>query len=498
MVISEKDREVESAADPRRWLALAVILFAGFMDLLDATIVNVAIPSMLKNLQAGYAQIEWIVAGYALGFSAVLIVAGRLGDIYGRKRLFLVGVAGFTLASALCGVAVSPGMLIATRLFQGAMAGTMIPQILSIIHATFPPQERRNAYGLFGAVVGCASAAGLIIGGLLVQWNLFGLHWRPVFLVNVPVGIAAVVAGWYLIRENKSATAPQLDVVGAVLASGATLLLAFPLTEGRAQGWPAWAFLLMAGAVAVLVILVRYERRRDATIGSPLVAPRLFRSPAFTLGIALLVIFSVSFAGFFFAWTLYLQVGLGWTPLHAGATAVSFALAAMVGSALSMAALTPKFGRRVLMAGAVLNAVGFAGYAILAVHYGQAISSWPMLAPLIIAGSGFGLVIAPIIDLILSDVPVGDAGSASGLLSAVQEFGNGFGVVLAGIVFFGYLGGSVAAAGPRDISRAFGVSLWFAVGILVIFFAGLFTLPRQFRERDVDAELEAAQAARSG
>ena len=493
-MINEKNFEVTSAVDPRRWIALIVILAAGFMDLLDATIVNVAIPNILKDLRTGFAQIEWIVAGYALGFAAVLIVAGRLGDIYGRKRLFLIGMTGFTLASALCGVAVSPGMLIATRLFQGAMAGTMIPQILSIIHATFPAQERRNAYGLFGAVVGCASAAGLILGGLLVQWNLLGLHWRPVFLVNIPVGIAAVIAGWYVISETKSPTAPRLDVVGAVLASGATLLLAYPLTEGRAQGWPAWAFLLMAGAAAALLLLVRYERWRDRTIGSPLVALGLFRSPAFTLGIALLVIFSVSFAGFFFAWTLYLQVGLGWTPVHAGGTAVAFALAAMVGSAASMAALTPRFGRRVLMAGALVNAVGFAGYAILAVHYGSAISSWQMLAPLVIAGAGFGLVIAPIIDLILSDVPVSDAGSASGLLSAVQESGNALGVVLAGVVFFHYLGGPAAGARTHDFGRAFGISLWYAVGILVIFFAGLFVLPRQVRERDVDAELEAAKA----
>jgi MFS family permease len=429
-VTSEKNYKAPSAPDPRRWLALAVILFAGFMDLLDVTIVNVTVPSIMRGLHAGYAQAGWIVAGYTLAFAAVLIIAGRLGDIFGRKRLFLAGVAGFTLASALCGVAVGPGMLIATRFVQGAMAGTMVPQILAIIHATFPADERRKAYGFFGAVVGSASAAGLIVGGLLVQWNLFGLGWRPVFLVNVPVGLAAMVAGWFFIREARSPRARK-----------------------------AW---------------------------SPLAVLGLFRIRTFTSGVALLLIFGIAFAAFFFAWTLYMQVGLGWTPMHAGLTAVCFALAASVASGLSVEMLTPRFGRRVLMSGALVNAVGFAGYSLEAAHYGPTINSWQMLAPLIVAGTGFGLVIAPIVDLILTDVPVAHAGSASGLLSTIQELGMALGVALAGAVLSAHLG-----AGPtRSYSTAFSITLWYPVGILGVFFAGLFTVPRKVRPRDLDAELE--------
>ncbi len=486
-MIQETDYAQPATVDPRRWRALVVILFAGFVDLLDMSIVNVALPSILRDMRAGYVAAEWMVAGYSLGFAAVLIVAGRLGDVFGRKRIFLIGMGGFTLASALCGVAVNPGMLIATRIVQGAMAGTMVPQILSIIRATFPAGERGKAYGLFGAVVGCASSAGTIVGGLLVQWDVFHLEWRAIFLVNVPIGLAAVLAGRFVIGESRSPGARRVDLVGAALALAVTVLLAYPLTEGRALGWPGWSFGMMLVALFLLAVLVSYERRRARRIGSPLVVLSLFRAKTFSAGTALLVIFAVSFAGFVFIWTLYLQLGLGWTPLHAGLTAASFALATMVSSGLSVAVLTPRFGRRVLMAGALANAAGFAGYAVIAARYGGSIGSWQMVPPLVVAGIGFGLVIAPIIDLILTDVPAGDAGSASGLLSAIQEFGMALGVALASVVFFGYLGGG-PVHGAAAFARAFSLSVWYPVGILGIFFAGLFALPRQARFRDLDAE----------
>lgn len=494
-MIAEEIAQEQSLADPQRWLALTVMLFAGFMDLLDLTIVNVTIPSILRDLHASYSQVEWVVAGYALGFSAVLIIAGRLGDIFGRKRIFLAGMAGFTIASALCGLAVSPGMLIGTRLLQGAMAGTMVPQILSLIRASFPARERGSAYGLFGAVVGCASAAGLVAGGLLVQWNVLGLTWRPVFLVNVPFGIAALIAGWYVIRDARTFGPARLDLIGAVLALAATLLVLYPLTEGRSLGWPAWMFAMLAGAVVLIIVLISYERRRSAAKGPPLIALDLFRARTFSYGMALLVIFAISFSGFFFSWTLYLQVGLGWTPEHAGLTGIAFALAAMAGSGVSAAVLTPRFGRRVLMAGALANAAGLAGYSVLVSHYGAAIGSGQMILPLALAGAGFGVVIAPIIDLILTDVPVADAGAASGLLSAIQEFGMALGVAFAGILFFAQLGDPHVSA---SFISAFSRTLWYPVGILVVFFAGLFALPRRTRPRDLDAELAATEPEQPG
>jgi EmrB/QacA subfamily drug resistance transporter len=422
-------------------LALVVVLVAGFMDLLDVTIVNVAIPTILKDLDAAYAQIEWIVAGYVLGFAAVLITGGRLGDIFGRRRLFLAGVAGFTIASALCGVSVSPAMLIGARFFEGAMAGLMVPQILAIIHVTFPPQERGKVFGIWGGILGSASAAGLIAGGLLLRWNVAGLGWRPIFLINIPVGLAAMVAGWLVIPESRSPAAPRLDLVGMALAITGVLMLVYPVTEGRALGWPAWTFVLMAGSAVVLVIFIGYERWRTRTAGSPLVPLSLFRARTFSAGMAIWLIFWVALGGFFLAWTLYMQIGLGWTPLHAGLTAATFAVGAAAGAGLSVQVLTPRFGRWVLMAGALLTAAGFAGYAAAGAHYGPAISSWAMIAPLVITGFGFGLVVAPMVDLILTGVPVPDAGSGSGLLSTVQQVGMALGYALVGVVFFAVLAG---------------------------------------------------------
>ena len=288
------DGTAPSALDPRRWLALVVILVAGVMDLLDVTIVNVAAPGILKDLQATYAQFEWVVSGYVLGFAALLITGGRLGDIFGRKRIFLIGVAGFTVASALCGLAVSPAMLIAARFFEGAMAGLMVPQILAIIHVTFPLQERGKVFGIWGGVLGSASVAGLIIGGVLVQWNLAGWHWRPIFLVNIPVGLAALAAAWFVVPESRSPAALRLDLAGMVLAITGVLMLVYPLTEGRALGWPAWTFLLMGGSVVVMAVFVVYERWRTSRVGSPLVVLSLFRARAFTAGMIVWTIFWIA------------------------------------------------------------------------------------------------------------------------------------------------------------------------------------------------------------
>ena len=427
------------ALDPRRWIVLVVVLIAGFMDLLDVTIVNVAAPAILRDLHATYAQIEWIINGYVLGFAALLITGGRLGDIFGRRRLFLTGVAGFTVASALCGMATSPAMLIGARFFEGAMAGLMVPQILAIIYVAFPAEERGKVLGVWGGVLGSASAAGLVVGGLLLRWNVAGLQWRPIFLVNVPVGLAAFAAGWFVVRESRSPAAPRLDLIGMVLATAGVLMLVYPLIEGRSLGWPAWIFGLMAGAVVVLALFVAYERRRARTVGSPLVPLRLFGARSFSVGMAVWLIFWVSLGGFFLTWTLYMQVGLGWTPLHAGLTAVTFAVGAAAGSGLSVQVLTPRFGRKVLTAGALINATGFAGYALVSWRYGPGIESWQMAGPLVIAGFGFGLVVAPMVDAILTGVPAHDAGSASGQLSTIQQLGMALGVALAGVIFFSLL-----------------------------------------------------------
>jgi EmrB/QacA subfamily drug resistance transporter len=432
--------------DPKRWLALIVILVAGFMDLLDATIVNVAIPSIQKDLNAQYSDLEWIIAAYAIAFAAMLITGGRLGDIFGRKRLFMLGVGGFTLASTLCGVAPSPVLLIQARFLQGVMAALMVPQILAIIHVTFPPSERGKVFGMFGGIVGSASVAGPIFGGLLVQWNVFSLEWRPIFLVNIPVGLAALVAAGIYIRESRSPSAPKLDIVGVVIAVVGILMVVYPLTEGRSLGWPVWTYVLMVGAIPLFAVFWAFEKRRTERVGSPLVVLSLFKERSFDAGLLVYLLFNIALGGFFLVWTLYMQIGLGWTPLHAGLTAVAFALGAAPAAGLSVQVFTPKFGRKVLMVGALLNAAGFGGYIWHSHHYGTSISSWQMVIPLVVAGMGFGLVVAPVIDLVLSAVPREDAGSASGILSTAQQLGMALGVALIGVLFFAQIAGNAGHA----------------------------------------------------
>ncbi|MFI7001442.1 MFS transporter [Nocardia sp. NPDC050175] len=449
----DHDLPTTTPLDPRRWIAFAVVLAAGFMDLLDVTIVNVAVPSIQSDLKAQYSQIEWIVAAYVLAFAAVLITGGRLGDIYGRKRVFLVGMAGFTLASAACGLSTDPTMLIASRFVQGAMAGLMVPQILAIIRVTFPENERAKAIALYSAVGGSASAVGLSLGGLLVQWDLFELAWRPIFLVNIPVGIAALFAAAAVLKDSRSPVPPRLDVVGMMLAVGAVLLLVYPITEGRRLGWPAWTFVMISAAVLTFALFVGYESRRARTGGSPLIDLGLFRSRPFAIGLGSWLLFWIGLGGFFLVWTLFMQSGLGWSPMRAGLTAVFFAVGAGVGAGVSVGVLAPRFGRRVLIAGGVVNAIGFGCYGWLAAHYGAEIASWQMVFPLLVIGTGFGMVVAPTIDLLLGQVPAREAGAASGLLNTGQQLGTALGVALVGVVFFTQLdhdsGRGVAAVTPR-------------------------------------------------
>ncbi|MBF6175493.1 MFS transporter [Nocardia blacklockiae] len=438
MTVSPSDSDAPPL-DPRRWIAFAVVLAAGFMDLLDVTIVNVAVPSIQNDLKAEYSQLEWIVAAYVLSFAAVLITGGRLGDIYGRKRVFLVGMAGFTLASLACGLSDTPAVLIGSRFVQGAFAGLMVPQILATIRVTFPKHERAKAIALYSGVGGSASAVGLSLGGVLVQANLFDLGWRPIFLVNVPVGVVALVAAFAVMRDSRSTAAPRLDIPGMVLAVAAVLLLVYPLTEGRRLGWPTWTFAMMAAAASVFATFVAYERRRARTVGSPLIDLDLFRSRPFTVGLAAWLLFWIGLGGFFLVWTLFMQAGLGWTPLRAGLTAVCFAVGAGIGAGTSVNVLAPRWGRAVLIAGGLITAAGFVFYGWSAARYEGEFASWQMIAPLVVTGAGFGMVVAPTIDMLLGQVPAREAGAAAGLLTTGQQLGTALGVALVGVVFFGQL-----------------------------------------------------------
>ncbi|POX54053.1 MFS transporter, partial [Streptomyces sp. Ru72] len=468
------------AGDRRRWFALAIVMTAAFMDLVDVTIVNIAIPSIQRDAGASFSQIQWITAGYALAFAAGLITGGRLGDIHGRRRLFLIGIGGFTLASALCGFAANPEMLVASRILQGAMAAMMVPQVLSIVHATFPAHERGKVFGLFGAIVGLGAVSGPLLGALLTEWNLFGLQWRPIFLINLPVGVAAYVLGRRFITESKAPRALRLDLVGVALVTLGLLMLLYPLTRGRELGWPLWGYASMTGALVVFGALVAYEKRKTARDGSPLVELSLFRVKSFAAGIAVQTVFGVGLGVFFLVWTLYMQVGLGWSALRAGLTGVPFSIAVSTAAGMSVQKLVPRFGRKVLQSGALVMAAGVLLYMAEAHRYGQSIASWQMALPLVVMGVGMGLIVAPLTDAILSEVPREHSGSASGLINTVQQMGNALGLGLVSVVFFGEIDDRLAPAqvGPAFV-RAFQHALGWVAAVMLVIFLLMFALPER-------------------
>ncbi|MEV8532834.1 MFS transporter [Streptomyces sp. NPDC051211] len=483
-------------ADRRRWLALAIVMTAAFMDLVDVTIVNIAIPSMKSDLGASTSAIQWISAGYALAFAAGLITGGRLGDIYGRKRLFLIGMTGFTAASLLCGIAADPGMLVASRLLQGSMAALMVPQVLAIIHVTFPPQERGKVFGLFGAIIGLGAVMGPLLGALLTEWNLFGLEWRPIFLINLPVGIAGVILGRKFIAESKAPKALRLDLAGVVLATLAMVMLIYPLTQGRENDWPLWGFLCMGAVPFVIAGFIAFEKYKTRKDGSPLVELSLFKIKSFAGGIAVQVTFGIASGIFFMVWTLMMQMGLGWGALKSGLTGIPFSLAVSVSAGMSVQKLVPRFGRKVLQAGALIMAAGLLFYIWESQHYGMAITPWQMIAPLVLLGIGMGLIVAPLTDAVLSEVPREDAGSASGLINTTQQMGNALGLGLTSVVYFGVIDDEMVLG--EQYVEAFRFAMWWVIAVMVVIFAVMYALPRRQIVTGVGHEAEAGAAAEPG
>ena len=387
--------------DPRRWLTLAVLLLAAFMNLLDVSIVNIAIPSIQRDLHASYADVQWALAGYTLAYALVLITGGRLGDTFGRKRLFLIGVTGFTLMSALCGAAQSPGMLIACRVAQGAMGAIMIPQVLAMIQVIFPPAERIKALAGFGVTAGLGTVSGPLLGGLLIQHNLFGLDWRPIFLINVPVGIIAVVASAVLVRESRAPRPPRLDPVGVGADHGRAAAAALPAGAGPPAGLAGVDFRLHGrlGSDVRRVHLVRAGQgpagRLAAGTAEPVPRARV------RVGIAIAVTFFLGIASFALMLTLFLQLGLGFTPLHAGLTFLPFSArrAGRVGRGGSPGATVRprRDDDRRADHGRGHGRPDRRLCTITAV----AVTTWDLCPALVAAGLGLGAVLAPLADIVL-------------------------------------------------------------------------------------------------
>jgi EmrB/QacA subfamily drug resistance transporter len=484
---------------PNRMAVLAVLLTGGFMILLDATIVNVAIPSIQRNLHASYSAVEWVVSGYALAYGLLLIPAGRLGDRVGHKKTYLAGLAGFTIASVLCGTAASPAALVAWRVVQGAMAGLLNPPILAVIQAIFPPAQRARAFGFYGAVAGVATALGPLAGGLLITWNLHGWDWRPVFLVNLPIGIAGFAAAVWLIPEARGRR-DSLDFAGAALITAVLLLITYPLIEGRSAGWPAGMMATLAAALPVLALFVAWERRIARRGRTPLVNVALFTNRSFAAGTAVSLVYFAGFIGLLFALSLCLQAGLGWSALHAGLTILPFAAGTFCGAAVSDL-VTKRIGRGVLLIGSAVVAVATAAVILIIHQEGVALSSLSLLPALLIGGIGSGLVIAPNVDVVLSGVPLAEAGSASGVLNASQRLGQAVGIAVIGVALFGSLSSyaprAAAATAPRLQHQliAAGLSGPAASGV-ASGFPGCFT--RQTRSADPTVPPPGCQASHGG
>ncbi len=423
---------------PKRWVAAVVMIGAVLMDMIDISIVNVALPTIGTDLGASGTELEWIVSAYMLAFAALLIIAGSLGDLLGRRRFFLVGIGCFGAASLAAGLAMTPGQLIAARVVQGAGAAAMVPQLLATFRTIFTGPERGKAFGMYGAILGFASAFGLILGGVLTSADLFGSSWRAIFFVNVPIATVALLATVRFVPETRDRSAGRPDVLGAALLFAALVAVAYPLFEGRSLGWPTWTWLLLGGGVGGLVALALIERGRQQAGFAPVLQAPLLRIPAFTAGLVVTLAFGAGLQGFFLTFALWIQLGQGFSPLAAGLTTVAFSVGSFMLAPVAVG-LAQRFGRLVLSGGALLLATGVAAVGVGADQVGDGTDPWPIVPGLVVAGAGLSLLIIPLVNVVLAAVPRQVAGGASGQFSTAQQLGGALGVAVVGSMFFARL-----------------------------------------------------------
>lgn len=405
----------------RRWYALATVSAAQFLAVADAFIVNVAIPAIRADLHASGAAIEAVIAVYQITYAALVITGGRLGDIFGRKRIFLLGVTGFTLASLWCGLAPNAAILILARAVQGAMAALMVPQVLASIHTLFPDAARARAFSIFGLAIGLGAALGFMAGGWLVTLDLAGMGWRAIFCVNVPIGLAIASAAAMLMPALPRVADTRLDVPGATVLLLGLLGLIVPLMLGREFGWPWWCWLMIAAGFVALAGFLRLERR----VANPLIDLSLLDDRVFLFGMAATACFFLGNLSFYFVLTLYMQNGLGFSAFNAALTVLPLSFAFVIGTRLS--------GGR-LIEGCVVQALGLAATAALVATIPQP-TMWMLMASLAVFGYGQGMVLAPLFSAVLTNVRHAHAGSGAGILTTTQQIANGTGVVIVGAVY---------------------------------------------------------------
>ncbi|MCX4554402.1 MFS transporter (plasmid) [Streptomyces sp. NBC_01387] len=461
----------------RSWGALLVVLAGLFITNLDFFIVNVAIPSLQSDMNASSAQIQFVAATFNIGLSAALITGGRLGDLYGRRRIFSIGLALFTLASLACGLAPNMGVLIGARGIQGAAAALVIPQVLGILTTTYSGKDRVTAFNGFGLALGASAVFGQLIGGLLIKADVFGLDWRSIFLINVPIGAAVLLITPRVVPESKAEGRTGFDLTGVVLVTAGLTAVILPLVQGREQGWPTWTWECLIAAVPLLAAFWIHQRRLHARGRSPLVSPALFHDRAFRVGVVGILVFFAAMASFFLVLALFLQEGHGVSALDSGLLFVPLGIGFFL-SSTQAPRIAAKLGRQVLALGALILAVSDVALAETALHIDNGSVAWCIPA-MLFCGIGMGLVVAPLTSLVLEGVAPEHAAAASGVFSTAQEMGNAVGIAAIGVVFFNTLG---TRHGPGAFADAFSSGLFVQAAICVGVAALVQLLPRPARQ----------------
>jgi len=459
-----------TARHPLRWFVFTVVIAANIMDLMDATIVNIAGPSIRRALGGSASTLQWLPAGYTLAFAVFLITGARLGDMFGRRRLFLIGSAGFTTMSAACSVAPSMGVLIAFRVLQGSFGALMIPQGFGMLKEVFAEDEMSKVFGAFGPMMGLSILAAPILAGALVEANLWGIGWRLVFLINVPVGIAAFAGAIRVLPRTVAHPGIRLDTGGMVLIGVALTAIIYPLIQGRAVGWPAWTFGSLAAGAVLLGAFAVWERRR---VSDPLIDPGLLANRTYTSGILVALAFFGAFGGLLLCVSLFAQLGEHFSPIHAGLTLMAMVVGMIAGMGAGFA-LVGRLGRHLLHLGVAFTVVGTVALA-LTVTGARAASTLDLAPGLFLIGFAAGASIGQLFDFILAGVSMDEVGSASGVLEAVQQLSSAIGVAALGTIFFSAFDGHLP-------TRALAITSWACLVPLAVTFLLLFKLPMQARE----------------
>jgi len=452
---------------------LGVLLVGAFMPTLDFFVVNVAVPSIRTDLHTSDGDIQLIVALYAVSYAALLVFGGRLGDRLGHRRVFVLGLAAFTLASALCGVAPTVWVLIVARALQGMAAALLFPQVLALIQVIYQGPARAWAMVRYGIVLGSAMVAGQLLGGSLISLDLFGWSWRWVFLINIPIGLGALPAALRALPAGPT-RGVRMDWLGVPFCAAVLTFLVFPLTVGRSAGWPVWSFVLLVLAVLLFPAFAGWEMRLERRGASPLLPPSLLRAGALRRGLLTVFAFYAGLASFLYVLAILLQTGRGLSPIESGLVSCPLAIGFLVASLLGRGWVA-RWGTRPLLVAMAVQVVGYLAQALLVSGDPGRLRLAPFMVLLTLNGLVTGLVMAPLLGMVLADVGADRAGAASGLLATAQQVAGAIGVTVIGLLFYA---GPASATGPAAISHDYVRGLWFLVATSSVTLGGLFALSR--------------------